>query len=59
MTSRQPSHPESFHTVALQERLEIFARINHRREQIRQRWEKLGIHVDPAELIRETREEEP
>lgn len=40
-------------------RLEVFARVNRRREDIRQRWERLGVQVEAAELVREIREEEP
>ena len=39
-------------------RLEIFERINRRREDIRMRWERLGFSMDAVELVREIREEE-
>ena len=39
-------------------RMEVFERITRRREEIRRRWESMGISVDAAELVREIREEE-
>ena len=44
--------------MATEARLEVFERINRRREEIRRRWESLGITVDAAGLVREIREEE-
>ena len=40
-------------------RLRAIERIARRREVIGQRWERLGVQLDPVELIREVREEEP
>lgn len=40
-------------------RWQLFERVNRRREEIRQRWERLGIQIDAAELVREVREERP
>ena len=45
--------------MSAQERWEFLERVNRRREEIRQRWEKLGIEIDAVEVIREIREEEP
>ncbi len=39
-------------------RMAVFESINGRREEIRRRWERLGISVDAAGLVREIREEE-
>ena len=39
--------------------LEVFESINRRRDDIRRRWDKLGIEVDAVALIREMRDEEP
>ncbi|MDO8750393.1 MAG: helix-turn-helix domain-containing protein [Dehalococcoidia bacterium] len=39
-------------------RMAVFESINGRREEIRRRWESMGISVDAAELVREIREEE-
>ena len=44
-------------TRALQERLKLFNRVNRRREMLRRRWEKMGIHVDAVEELRGLREE--
>lgn len=44
-------------TTASQERLKLFNRVNRRREKLRQRWEKMGIHLDAVEVLRELREE--
>ena len=38
-------------------RYEIFERINCRREEIRKRWEKLGVAVNVVDLLEEIREE--
>lgn len=35
----------------------LFERVRRRREKLRQRWEKMGIRVDAAALVRELREE--
>ncbi len=59
MNSKHLGHSESLATTAAHERLRAFERINRRREDIRRRWEKLGIRVGAVELIREVREEDP
>lgn len=58
MIRREPGFAEGFPVVALGTRLEVFERISRRREDIRLRWERLGLYVDAAELVREVREEE-
>lgn len=57
--------PQEFNYVqglgqgALMDRLSVFERINRRREAIRARWEKMGLRLNAADLVRELREEEP
>ena len=56
--------PQEFNYVqglgrgALNDRLSVFERISRRREAIRARWEKMGLRLNAAELVREMREEE-
>lgn len=45
--------------ITTRARLEVFERITRRREDIRRRWESLGISVDAVELIQEIRDEAP
>ena len=44
--------------TATRARLGTYERITRRREDIRRRWDNLGINVDAAELVRDGREEE-
>ncbi len=44
--------------ITTKARAEVFERINRRREDIRRRWEGLGISVDAVKLIREIRDED-
>lgn len=59
MERREPRPTGDVPVMSTRARLEAFARINRGREDIRQRWEKQGIEIDAAELVRQTREEEP
>ncbi|MBI4339290.1 MAG: helix-turn-helix domain-containing protein [Chloroflexi bacterium] len=48
------------YTVAMAaERRALFQRIRGRREEMRQRWERVGIQMDAADMVRELREEAP
>ena len=58
MVRREPGTTGDLPGMASRGRMEVFERINRRREEIRRRWESLGISVDAAELVREIREEE-
>ena len=58
MIGREIGTLEEVAGMATRTRLEVFERINRRREEIRRRWEFLGITVDAAELVREIRDEE-
>ena len=57
MASSGLAYPDRRYDVHPQERLELFERVNRRREDIGRRWEKSGIEVDVVEIIRELREE--
>lgn len=58
MFSKHLGHPKGLVTTAAHERLRAFERINRRREDIHQRWERLGIRVSAVDLVREVREED-
>jgi excisionase family DNA binding protein len=58
MAPRASDHREGMHAMDVRERLVLFERVNRRREEIRRRWETLGVRVDAAELVREVRDEE-
>ncbi len=58
MIRREPRPTGEEPALSARARLQVFERINRRREEIRWRWERLGISVDVAELVREIREEE-
>ena len=58
MTQPYSGHPEDFGVMAPEDRLRLFERINRRREEIHARWEKSGVSVDTADLLREMREGE-
>jgi len=58
MIGSESSNTGDFSGADAIERMELFERINRRREDIRRRWEARGIAVDAAELVREIREEE-
>ena len=58
MTRRELGPSWDLPDMATRARLEVYERINRRREGIRRRWETLGISVDAAGLVREIREEE-
>ena len=57
MMRREPGPNWDLPGTATSARLEVFERINRRREDIRRRWETLGMSVDAAGLVREIREE--
>ncbi len=50
------SEEEELPTMGVERKI-VFERIRARRNAIRERWEKGGIKVDPAALVREMREE--
>ncbi|MFH1141519.1 MAG: helix-turn-helix domain-containing protein [Chloroflexota bacterium] len=58
MMRRGPDPTGELPGVDTRGRMDVFERINGRREEIRRRWESMGISVDAAELVREIREEE-
>ena len=58
MIRRESGPTRGLPGITTRARLEVFERINRRREDIRRRWESLGISVDGVELIREIRDED-
>ena len=58
MARREPGLTWDLPGTATRARVEVFESISRRREDIRRRWERLGISMDAAELVREIREEE-
>ena len=58
MSSQEFSYVQGLGQEALNDRRSVFERINRRREAIRARWEKMGLRLNAAELVRELREEE-